>query len=147
VTKLGNDVSAHTPIQFAFVKNLSMDGDGSPEATLKTLASLLKTSSVTGTLQLRILDSAPSKDLGVFRVTFGPTKRKASPKSKANAKTRVELISTSETWIAIASSRLSPIEAFLRGKMRIRGDAVMAQDILEHVAATPGLTHLCGRKP
>ena len=55
----------------------------------------------------------------------------------------LELIMAPETWWEVASGRLAPHEAFSSGRMRVRGDTDLAQDVLKHAAASPGPTHLC----
>jgi putative sterol carrier protein len=56
----------------------------------------------------------------------------------------VEIITTPETWWEIATGKLAPHDAFLTGRMRVRGDTSMAQNGLKQAAASPeGRTHFC----
>jgi hypothetical protein len=51
----------------------------------------------------------------------------------------VEVILDSETWNLIASGAMSPLEAFGRGRLRIRGDINLARRFVQqvHRASTP----------
>jgi hypothetical protein len=55
----------------------------------------------------------------------------------------IEVITSPETWLAIASGQLAPLDAFTGGKMRVRGDYKLARRIMLHLAAGPGRTDFC----
>jgi putative sterol carrier protein len=75
----------------------------------------------------------------VSSVAIG-TKSKRSAKA---AKPTVEVITTPEIWKEIASGRLAPHDAFLEGRMRVRGDVRVAQRMVKHLAGAEGLTSVC----
>jgi putative sterol carrier protein len=50
----------------------------------------------------------------------------------------VEIITRAETWWEIADGRLSPLEAFVKGRLRVRGKIELAKRIfLVDLAAAP----------
>ena len=50
----------------------------------------------------------------------------------------VEIITGAETWWEIAEGRLSPLEAFISGRLRVRGNIERAKRVfLRDLAATP----------
>lgn len=126
-------------LRFATLKNLTSAGN-SPEQTLTRLAELLAPSKIKGTLQLRLLREGKMEGSSVSSVAIGAAKTKGGAKA---AKPTVEVITTPETWSEIASGRLAPHDAFLGGRMRVRGDASAAQRMLKHLAGSEGLTSVC----
>jgi putative sterol carrier protein len=126
-------------LRFATLKNLASSGS-SADQTLNRLAELLSQSKLRGTFQLRLLREGKMEGASVHSVAFGSTKAKASTK---RSKPTVELITTPETWAEIASGRTAPHDAFLGGRMRVRGDVRVAQLMLKHLAGSEGLTSVC----
>ena len=129
-------------IRFAVLKDLSFRGRVSPEETIKRMGELLSKSNLKGTFHLRIVDGGSVADAPVFRMNLGGAKA-AKAGAKAAAKSTVEVITTSATWSEIASGRLAPHDAFLGGRMRVRGNAGLAQRMLKHLAGSEGSTFLC----
>jgi putative sterol carrier protein len=132
--------SASHESRFALLKDLRVKGSDKPEATFARLGELLKSSKTHGVLQLRLVDGNGQETL--IRTSVGQTKGKSG--AQAKAKPRIEIITTAETWTEMAAARLSPIDAFLGGKMRVRGDPALAQTLLREAAGSAGRTHLCG---
>jgi putative sterol carrier protein len=93
-----------------------------------------------GTFQLRLLREGKIEGASVSSVAFGSAKAKAGAK---RSKPTVELITTPETWAEIASARIAPHDAFLRGRMRVRGDVRVAQLMVKHLAGSEGSTSVC----
>ena len=52
----------------------------------------------------------------------------------------VEIVARPDTWWQIAEGTLSPLDAFLAGKMRVRGNRGFAQRLFKRLA-TPGGRH------
>lgn len=51
--------------------------------------------------------------------------------SKAkHARSDLEILTDAATWSSIAGGELSPLEAFGRGKMRVRGDIALARHVV-----------------
>jgi putative sterol carrier protein len=126
-------------LKFAVLKNLTSAGT-SPGATLKQLAELLAPAKLQGSLKLQLLQDGKLENASSFQVSFGGKKQKSRGGKAAHP---VELITTPDTWTEIASGRLAPHDAFLGGRMRVRGDLRLAQLILRQAAGSAGLTFLC----
>jgi putative sterol carrier protein len=133
-----------TSLRFAVLKDLTNSGRSSPAEALHRLGELLGPSKVHGTLHLRLLQSGAASDASAFSVTFGKAKGKSTP--KAALKRTVEIITTPETWAEIAGGRMAPHDAFLSGRMRMRGNVALAQTLIRHVAGSAGITSLCGEE-
>lgn len=60
----------------------------------------------------------------------------SQPKSTSE-RPNLEIITTPEVWGDILSGKLSPIEAFGRGRLRVRGDIVLARRIARALKGEP----------
>jgi len=137
--------AATLPEEFAVVQNLTQRGDLA--GTFARLGEILAPSKLRAALKVQLLDDQrePARRTSYFTVTIGGGKAKVTTDQAAKAD--IELITTPETWWEIAAGKLAPHEAFRRGRMRVRGDFGLAQDLLKHAAGSRGRTHLCkGRK-
>lgn len=66
------------------------------------------------------------------------TKQGPKVEQKAAERPDVELITATETWWEIAEGKLSPLDAFLTGRLRVRGHIERAKRVfLQDLAATP----------
>jgi hypothetical protein len=133
-----------TSLRFAVLKDLTNSGQSTPAETLHRLGELLEPSKVHGTVHLQLLEGGAVSDVPAHTVTFGVAKGKSTP--KAVLKRTVKIITTPETWAEIASGRMAPHDAFLSGRMRVRGNVALAQTLIRHVAASDGITSLCGEE-
>src|SRR5262245_42843255 len=70
-------------------------------------------------LQFSILDK-DSEEPTQWSVTI--TKEGGAVAQKAAERPDVEIITAAETWWEIADGRLSPLEAFITGRLRVRGN-------------------------
>jgi len=127
-----------TSFRFAAIKDLTRGGKASAAETAKNLGEQLGASKAKGTLRLSLMEGGNAANTTSYDVPLGGAKAKA-----AKAKPVIELITTPETWMEIASGRLAPHDAFLGGRMRVRGNAFTAQRLLKHIAGTEGRTFLC----
>jgi putative sterol carrier protein len=67
------------------------------------------------------------------------TKEGAQVEPKAAERPDVEIITASETWWEIAEGKLSPLDAFLTGRLRVRGHIERAKRVfLQDLAAAGG---------
>jgi hypothetical protein len=115
-------------------------------ATFARLGELLASSGLRATLQVHLLDQADRHDEAdphKSSFTVKLVDKKATTGTRALSKADVELITTPETWLEIARGELPPHEAFFSGRMRVRGNVGLAQDMLKHIADSPGRTHHC----
>lgn len=87
-------------------------------------------------LQFSILDR-DSEELTPWSVAI--TKEGGTVAQKAAERPDVEIITAAETWWQIANGRLSPLEAFTTGRLRVRGNIERAKRVfLVDLAASPG---------
>jgi SCP-2 sterol transfer family len=133
-----------TSLRFAVLKDLTSSARSTPAETLHRLGELLRPSKVHGTLHLRLLHGGTLSDSSTFSVTFGTAKGKSTPKAALNR--TVEIITTPETWAEIAGGRMAPHDAFLSGRMRVRGNVALAQTLIRHLAGSDGIVSLCGEE-
>src|ERR1700690_3474072 len=126
---------------FAVLKDLTAGVKSDPRSTFDRLAELLAPSKLRGTLQIWLVSDEPSQAESCFRLTSAA--KKWSVSTAAAKKVNVELAMKPEVWSQIASGRLAPHDAFLSGRMRVRGNTALAQEMLKHLAGSSGRTHLC----
>jgi putative sterol carrier protein len=110
--------------------------------TIDRLGELLAPSQIRAIFQLRLVYDTAGDQTSCVKLVLDAGK--ATTSSEAVDDPDVEIITTPDTWWEIATGKLAPHEAFFGGRMRLRGDARIAQDMLKQVAASPeGRTHLC----
>src|SRR5262249_25491876 len=80
------------------------------------------------TLHIQLLDGKSTDD---WTVTGGGTTDDARRVVPESAEIRVVL--RRETWLRIARSELSPLEAFFGGRVRVGGDMEVAKRVLKHL--------------
>ena len=130
-----------SPLTFAALKDLTAGAEKGIEDTFKRLGQLLAPSGLRATLQVCLLHGPTGQSPSYFKLVL--TAGKATISSTPAKKPDVELIMTPETWLQIAAGKAPPHQAFLSGRMRVRGNTDLAQRMLTYVAAGPGRTHLC----
>lgn len=123
--------------QYATLRPLTKAGVTDLGKGFQRMLGSLKKSEDRGRIQFRIVDRKPEHwvlDLYPGRSTV----RRAEVRDPD-----FELVTRKETWDAIASGTLSPAEAFLHGKMRIRGDVQLGKRVFERLAAPGGDFEIC----
>jgi len=136
-TKTGSESSRG----FAVMKDLTSQGrNNDASSTFKNLGELLASSRLRGTIQVWLVPDDSTKP-SCYRVTFGS--RKYNVSSTSIKKPNVELLMKPAVWSQISAGKLAPIEAFVTGQMRVRGDFILAQKIMKHTADSSGRTNIC----
>jgi hypothetical protein len=88
-----------------------------------------------GIIRVQLRDRTEAgENVSHFTVTVANRKVRVEP--EAGDKPDVEFITTSETWMEIASGRLAAPAAFFAGRMRVRGKMRVTRDMLKRVAAS-----------
>jgi putative sterol carrier protein len=106
--------------------------------TFKRMAELLKDSEDDGSIQFRILN----KDQHLYwNLLLHPNGCHVRPEKID--KPDLEIITKEETWRQIAEGKLSPLVAFVRHKMRIRGNEKLGKRILKQLASSEGKIDIC----
>jgi len=128
--------------KFAVIKDLTAPGPRDIAKTIDRLGELLAPSQRRATFQLRLVHDTAGEQASCVKLVLDAGKAATSSEPVDNPD--VEIITTPDTWWEIATGKLAPHDAFLGGRMRVRGDTRIAQDMLKQVAASPeGRTHLC----
>jgi len=108
------------------------------EGTFERLAELLKDSPDNGSIQFRIVDKDQPRYWNLRLEAQG-----CSVHVDRLDKPDLEIITQAETWLQIAGGKLSPLIAFARHKMRIRGDEKLGKRLLKQLASSEGKTDIC----
>lgn len=122
--------------QYASLRDFAQDrakrsGD-ELEHTLERVAKALADSGEEGLVQVRMVG-----EQGPRHFHFKLTPKRCALQMEAAEKPTLELITRRETAWSVLDGSLSPLEAFLRGKMRIRGDAALGRRLLRQLASSP----------
>jgi putative sterol carrier protein len=123
---------------FAHFGDLTRPGDLDVYVSFDRMAKLLEGSGITGKVQFSILDGANWKSRAIQLDTTGAKVHKEPLK-----KVDLEILTRKETWEQIAKGSISPIEAFVTGKMRVRGNYKLGPRLIKHLAVTPGRIDIC----
>ena len=102
------------------------------------LSEMLKQSAETGSIQFRIVDKDQPRYWNLRLEAQGCTVH-----FDKISKPSLEIITQAETWLQIAGGKLSPLVAFARGKMRIRGDEKLGKRLLKQLASSEGQIDIC----
>jgi SCP-2 sterol transfer family len=123
-------------VEYAKVKRLIPRGERDLQRGFNRLSQKLKSSGEIAEIQFDIV----SRTTQSFTVSLGAG---ASEATKGAARLPdVRVIIARETWQQVAEGALSPLEAYLGGKLRFRGDADLAKRLLRHVVG-PGEVDVC----
>jgi len=133
-------MSSHTASTFATIQNLAASGERDVAKALHRLGELLAPSQLHATFQLQLVHDTVGEQTSSVRLMLADGKATISSERIDNPD--VEIITTPETWWEIATGKLGPQDAFFSGRMRLRGDTRVAQNMLKVVASPKGETHL-----
>jgi putative sterol carrier protein len=121
-------------MQATFVRIKPLVGPDRDElqATFSRMAELLADAGESGELQFRIVGA----EQRCYSVALGQAHTKAERPS-------LEIVTRAQTWWEIAAGSVSPLQAMIDGKLRVRGDMELGERLLQHLAAAPGRTSIC----
>jgi hypothetical protein len=109
-------------------------------ATFQRLWELASDCGEKAVLQFQILDG---KRQLFWSVRLGEPNAAHAVQPHRADKPHFEVITRAETWWEVSAGTLSPLEAFLRGRMRWRGDLDLAERLLRHLAGSGGTFDIC----
>ena len=115
-----------------FAKDMRKDSPDDLIPAFKQIAKALTDSGQKGTVQVRVVG-----EKGPRRACFKITPKLCELQMEEVEKPDIELIARNETARSILEGSLSPLEAFLQGKMRFRGDVALGKRLLRIVASSP----------
>jgi putative sterol carrier protein len=124
-------------VTYAKLRSLTEPREKNLDQTFQRLADSLRDSGKTAVVQCTILvDDAPRRwtlDLGESDCRL---------QSESVKKPDLEIITRDTTWWEIAEGRLSPVEAFTQGRLRILGDTELGSHLLR-LAGDNGAVAIC----
>jgi putative sterol carrier protein len=106
--------------------------------TFQQMAAQLSDSGESAQVQFRILDGDERRYYCLSLDRYGC--KASSDRAEEPA---LEVVTRSETWRQIAAGSLSPLDAFIQGKMRIRGDVELGKRLLRQLAGSEGQVDIC----
>jgi putative sterol carrier protein len=124
------------PISYAPLKRLIEDGEDNLPLSFERLADMLKLSGETADVQVDVVEGRRTR---TWLLALRP--KRATVSNDAMRRPDVHLIVARETWQRIAEGQLSPLEAFLSGRLRLRGDVSTATRLFKR-AAGRGMTEI-----
>jgi putative sterol carrier protein len=124
-------------VTFAKLKKLVETGEDDLEKSVSRLADVLKSSGEQAELQVDIVRGRTTK-----RWTVSLEPKSAAALEKAARRPDLWILVSQGTWQQIAEGALSPVDAFLSGELRIRGDTELARRLLKR-AGDGGETDVC----
>ncbi len=124
--------------KYVTIRSLLGRKKGDVEGTFERLAEMLKQSAETGSIQFRIVAKDQPRYWNLRLDEQGCTVH-----LDRLDKPDLEIITTAETWLQIAGGKLSPLIAFARGRMRVRGDEKLGKRLLKQLASSDGRTDIC----
>jgi putative sterol carrier protein len=124
--------------KYVTVRSLLGRKKGDVGETFERMAEMLKKSADNGSIQFRIVDKDQHRYWNLRLDAQG-----CSVHVERLNKPDLEIITKVETWLQMAGGKLSPLIAFARGKMRIRGDEKLGKRLLKQLASSEGKTDIC----
>jgi putative sterol carrier protein len=135
--------------RFAMLKPLVERRRDDAGDALRSLARQLAGTPERGRVQLRLVGRSESESQ-TWDVELAPKGAKAAKAAgsgkaarRAGGQPDLEIVTRAQTWDRIADGTLSPLEAFLSGELRLRGDSELAKRIVSHLAADDGEVDIC----
>jgi SCP-2 sterol transfer family len=128
--------------EFARLKDLTIATKPDIGAAFERMASLLEGSGIEGTVQFRLFEGANQL---LFTLAMGKQAvvvRKGGADGDSEAPD-LEVIMKIEICWEIAKGAMSPLTAFGRGQIRVRGNYNLGKRMVAHLAGTPGRTDIC----
>ena len=123
---------------FVKLKNLTESHEVGLGNTFEAMAKSLQDSGEKGSIQFRILRDDEHL---YWCIELGSKANKV--KTIKVEQPTLEIVTRADTWWQIAKSSLSPLDAFLQGKMRIRGDVDLGKRLLRRLALSEGKLDIC----
>ncbi len=126
--------------RYAILRSLVEPAKRDLGATCHRLAELLADAGEQGTVQLNVREGEAEH---VYSFELG--QKQAVNRAVAGPRPpTLQIVTAAETWWPIAEGRLSPLEAFAQGKLRVRGDTALGTRLVRKLAAGAGMVEICG---
>jgi hypothetical protein len=125
-------------VDFAKLPKLADSGAADLSKSFGGLAKALEDSGEVAQVQVDVLAGRKAEQW-----TLSLERKRAAASSGAASNPDLRLIVARDAWDAVAAGELSPVDAFLSGKLRVRGDVDLARRLLKR-AGGRGATDLPG---
>lgn len=122
---------------YALVRSLTDGQAGDPEATVRRFAETMAGAGESGTVRLSVGDPEEGGQRRAWMVSLD--KGGVEDGTDRSRRSDLELVTALETGQRMAEGSYSPVQAFLDGKLRVRGDVSLGRRILRHLAGPEGL--------
>lgn len=124
--------------RYATLRPLAGRKKGDLEEMFRCIAERLGASGERGCVRFRILDGERHAQWHLD--LEGETSRvHQEPVERPD----LEIVTCQDTWRKIAEGKLSPLVAFAKRKLRVRGDENLGKRLLERLSAGDGKTEIC----
>lgn len=121
---------------YALVRSLTDANGSDAEETVRRLAAEMTDAGESGSLRLSLGGHEEGAERRAWMLSLdGGDAEVGANGSSAD----VELLTALETFQRMADGSYSPVQAFLDGKLRVRGDVSLGKRILRHLAGPGGL--------
>jgi SCP-2 sterol transfer family len=125
------------PVNYAKLKRLIRPGERDFRRAFARLAQRLKASGERAEVQVDLLQARQREPWSLLLEGNAATASR-----KAARRPDLHIILREQTWRQIATGERSPLESFLAGQVRLRGDPELAKRLFKRVAG-PGETDPC----
>ncbi|MEX0763354.1 MAG: SCP2 sterol-binding domain-containing protein [Dehalococcoidia bacterium] len=129
---------------FARIRPLFSASSMDVAATLDAILEHLGDAGIGGNIRFTLLSDAEPQawDLDLRAKKYAPVDRPGNRKAAQGVD--LELVMKASTWNEIATGRLAPLDAFGAGRLRLRGDANLANELYERLKDDAGgATSVC----
>ncbi len=118
---------------YARLRSLTETPEDALGGVFKQVAAELPDSA--GTVQFRVVGDGEAR---YWSASAGSEARAAKADDPA-----LEIVATGETYRRMADGSYSPLEAFLDGKMRVRGDVDLGKRLVRKLSQPGGIVDIC----
>jgi hypothetical protein len=122
-------------VEYARLRHLS-DASDEPERGLRAVAERLGDFEPGGVVQVRLVDGGEG---AVWSIVAGGGDARAGEAARPD----LEIVTTEPTWGRLAEGSYSPLQAFLDGSLRVRGDVALGKRMLRHLGEPGGTVDVC----
>ena len=124
---------------YAKIRRLTEQRSESKDQAFQRLAELLRGSDRVAVVRCTVLSDNERQHW-----TFDMQGRECQLQGGTLKVPKLELIGREATFWEIADGRLSPLDAFTQGRLRVLGDTKLATYLMKYLADGDGATSICG---
>jgi putative sterol carrier protein len=122
---------------YALVRGLTEGHGSDADLVMQRLATAIGGAGETGVMRLSLGGDEEGSERSVWMLSLADATAERS--ANGSVASDVTLLTAPETFQRMAEGSYSPVQAFLDGKLRVRGDIDLAKRILRALAGPEGL--------